>query len=215
MDRVLSQGEQVKIAAEMTSQIQGLSTLFDVCAEGFLNEPSDVVLADIRAVAHAMGNDRFDSFEASDQLTQRYYDRVLVASSVLYVPLQESCVRRSILQDNARCYASSGGAYAGHVERCYQVAGFDRGLLQGFDLALRSLRPDSLAAELAFVAFLLQQPGERAVQLAVQFCTEHLGRWVGVAQECLTETNDDLYARLCAFSAEAVEATTTLLLIPE
>lgn len=211
MDRALSQDERLETAAETALQMRGLSTLLDVCAEGFLNEPRPSVLADLRAVAQAMGDGRFDAFEASDELTQRYYDRVLVASSPLFVPLQESCVRRSAMQGDTRCYASSGSAYAGHVERCYQAAGFDVGLLKGFDLALRSLRPDSLAAELAFVAFLLRQAGEHPAQLAAQFCTEHLCRWVGIAQECLMETDDDLYARLGAFSAEAVEAAVALL----
>ncbi len=130
------------------------ATLFEACAEALLYQPTERVLRDIKAVAEALGDARFDAIEQSDELMQRYYDRFFVPSSACYIPLRENNLVRSYKDGSRIEYGPNEGPLSDHVIRCYNAVGFDYRALRGFAPARDSLRADSLASECAFVAFL-------------------------------------------------------------
>lgn len=195
-------------------ELLGLSVAVGVCAQAFLNEPSDEIVERLACVAHAYGSDAFDGIAVDDALRQRYYDRLFVPTSSLYVPLFESSVRGAIEEDGRFRYASTKGPQADHVLGCYRAIGFNYRLLEGFGPAVAALRPDALAAELAFSAFLARESAEmacedpdasrRSAQLLDQFSSEHVGAWVGKAARCLFLGADDLYARTAKLACDAI-----------
>lgn len=206
---------------EKAGAARGFSVVFDACAALFLNEPTDQVLSDIRQVACALGAGGFDGPEADaadSTLKQRYYDRLFVTSSRCYVPLIESCIARGGMDESgAMRYASVESSRGDHALRCYETVGFDYRALAGYPLAVSSLRPDSLAAELAFLAFCTRREAEsweagdadQAAhwnRLARQFACEHVQPWIGSAAACLAATEDDVYARACRLAHDATEA---------
>ena len=189
--------------AEKAAEARGFSVVFDACAEAFLDEPDEAIIDDVRKVAAALGQDGFD-FVADDDLKQRYYDRLFVTSTPYYVPLIESSVARGAEDEDG-------------VMRCYHTVEFDFQALSGYDLAVKSLHPDSLASELAFLAFCKKREAEcwessdeaqaeHWAQLAAQFSKQHASRWVGKAADCLARTDEDFYAHACALAAAAAEA---------
>lgn len=204
------------VCKELAAQARGASVVLGACAEVFLNEPTEAVLADIRAVASAVGEGAFESLVADAALRQRYYDRMFVTSSAHYVPLRESCVARGGRDESgAFRYAGVQSARADHALRCYKAVGFDFTQMAGCDFARKSLSADALASELGFLAYLeagaaaAAERGDEAQaahwgQLAARFAREHLGAWVGTAAECLASTDDDLYAKTCALAAGVV-----------
>lgn len=203
--------------AEKAAEARGFSVVFDACAEAFLDEPDEAIIDDVRKVAAALGQDGFD-FVADDDLKQRYYDRLFVTSTPYYVPLIESSVARGAEdEDGVMRYASIQSDLTDHVLRCYHTVEFDFQALSGYDLAVKSLHPDSLASELAFLAFCKKREAEcwessdeaqaeHWAQLAAQFSKQHAGRWVGKAADCLARTDEDFYAHACALAAAAAEA---------
>ena len=146
--------------AEKAAEARGFSVVFDACAEAFLDEPDEAIIDDVRKVAAALGQDGFD-FIADDDLKQRYYDRLFVTSTPYYVPLIESSVARGAEdEDGVMRYASTQSDLTDHVLRCYHTVEFDFQALSGYDLAVKSLHPDSLASELAFLAFCKKREAE-------------------------------------------------------
>lgn len=97
----------------------------------------------------------WDERFAGPDARQRFYDRVLVGASPLFVPLSESCVLGAADEgDGAVRWGSVESRRTDHVAACYAAAGFDPRTLEGFSPAISALRPDSLAAELAFLSLL-------------------------------------------------------------
>lgn len=203
--------------AEKAAEARGFSVVFDACAEAFLDEPDEAIIDDVRKVAAALGQDGFD-FAADDDLKQRYYDRLFVTSTPYYVPLIESSIARGGKdEDGVMRYASIQSDLTDHVLRCYHTVEFDFQALSGYDLAVKSLHPDSLASELAFLAFCKKREAEcwessdeaqaeHWAQLAAQFSKQHASRWVSKAADCLARTDEDFYAHACALAAAAAEA---------
>ena len=198
------------------AEARGFAVTLDTCASVFLNEPTEQLLGNLRTVAQAVENPAFDDIAVTPELTQRYADRVFVPSSPNYVPLLESCIAGSgIDKDGVMRYGSSQSNRGDHVFRCYKTLSFDPAQLCGDPIAVKSLHADSLAAELAFLAFMKAgeaqswDDGDEATathwhDLAKRFAKEHPNAWVGKAAERLAVRDDDLYARTCAFAAEVV-----------
>ncbi|WP_162610884.1 molecular chaperone TorD family protein [Gordonibacter sp. An230] len=198
--------------------VRGLGVVLDACAEAFLNEPTSQVVSDMRRVANVLGAPGFDDIEADDGLKQRYYDRMFVTSSPLYVPLREgSIVGGGVDQNGAMRYAGIESGRADHVLRCYRAVGFDHRALVGYPLAISTLKPDSIASELAFLAFCVQrcakanEAGQRDeaarwIELAQTFARDHACTWIPAAAACLERTYRDFYARVCTLAAQAVHA---------
>ena len=169
---------------------------------------------DVARVARALGDGRLDGVVADEALRQRYSERFFVPTGPLYVPLSECSVRGAAEEEGRVRYAPVSGARADHVLRCYRAVGFDYRALAGFGPAVGSLRPDSLAAELAFMAFLARAAAEaagedpaaseRAAGLLRQFAREHANAWLPRAARLLAAGDDDLYARTAALAADAV-----------
>ena len=142
-------------------ELRGFAVVAEACAEAFLNEPSAQIVDDVARVARALGDGRLDGVVADEALRQRYSERFFVPTGPLYVPLSECSVRGAAEEEGRVRYAPVSGAQADHVLRCYRAVGFDYRALAGFGPAVGSLRPDSLAAELAFMAFWLARPPKR------------------------------------------------------
>lgn len=185
---------------------------YEVLAEALLNVPSERVLSDVRLVAQAMGRAEFDQYQAAPELEQRYYDRFFVPTGGVFVPLSES--RFSNVDETADRIAYGPEANNGtdHVTACYRQVGFEYRALAGYDLAVQRLRPDSLASELAFLAYVhtvgcvQDATGELNAwdRFALQFLREHTG-WMTTAAQVMART-DDLYARLCVLAVDVCAA---------
>lgn len=199
----------------LADQLYGCAVIASACSAALVKEPTDEVLRDLLAVAEALGDTRFEGVKPSAQLKQRYYDRFFVSASPYFVPLFECSVREAGEDDGRMMYAPVNGPASDHVLRCYRAVGFDYRSIKGFDLAVKSLKPDSMASELAFIAALTQAAvqldgdaaaKERAAQLLVQFVSEHPARWFEKAADCLRRTEDDFYAKVCDLAAGTVAA---------
>lgn len=201
--------------AEKATEARGFCVAFDACAEAFLDEPTEEIVGDVRKVARALGQDGFD-VAVDEALKQRYYDRMFVTSTPCYVPLVESSIARGGKDaDGVMRYASTQSDLTDHVLLCYRTVGFDYQALSGYKLAVKSLHPDSLASELAFLAFCKKREAEcwdegdedqasHWARLAAQFADQHARRWLPKAAECLAATDEDFYALTCALAAALV-----------
>lgn len=140
------------------------------------------------------------------ELAQAFFDRVAVSCSPAYVPLAEQCVRDARFADGRWSFGGMDGRHARHVAQCYEKTGFDYRQLQGCEPLARSLRPDSLATECAFMAFLLSECSAHDGRFAYAdaFLLKHLATWVDRAALICAETGDDLVTRLVAECAAFV-----------
>ena len=192
------------------------AVVYETLVEALLNVPDERVCADVIHVANLLGVSSFESSRATAsnaELEQRYYDRFFTPTSPYYVPLCESCVRGSGIEDGARRYKPTVSAAADHVAACYRTAGFEFSSLAGYSLAVQTLRADSLASELAFLGFLAHSEALASTagealhirRLQVEFLRDHLSRWIAVAAKALAETEDDFYAQIVAVASAWVE----------
>lgn len=201
-------------AAEQLQVLRGIRVLAEVCAEALVNEPTAAVLDDLRRTAQALGDGRFEGFEPTDELRQRYYDRTVVASSPHFVPLVESSVANRTESGGKVSFGSTSSSKSDHVIRCYKVAGFDYTQMRGCPIAVKSLHPDSMASELAFMAYLAgagigeleagKETDCTGVRLLCDFARRHT-RWFADAAALMARTDDDLYARVASLAAEAAD----------
>ena len=196
----------------------GFAAVFETCASAFLNEPSDALIEKVRLVAQAVDNHGFDQTVADAALKQRYADRIYVTSSPYHVPLLESCIVGSAADEHGVVrYGPSQSNRGDHVYRCYKTLQFNIEDLPGSPVAVKSLKADSLASELAFLAFMKNneatswQMGDRASaqrwhDFARTFAKDHANVWMPTAVKWMAATEDDFYARVCDLAAEAVAA---------
>ncbi len=196
--------------------LRGFRTVMAVCAEALLNLPTEDVVANVRSVAEALGDDEFNDVVADAALEQRYYDRFFVSAHPAYVPLCEDAVRGGYMDDDRFRYGSVCGKHYAHTLTCYKAVGFDFRRIEGFEPSVSMLKPDSMASELAFLAFLADsalaaesrdsEVAQRSRELLVTFARDHASRWFGDAVECLERFDEDFYAGVCALAAESVAA---------
>ena len=212
--------------AEVEAVNHGACTVYETLAEALLNVPSEQVLADVCDVAHVFGVSEFDDELADDALEQCYYNRMFVASHPCYVALSESMVVSAGIVDGRVEYGSPAQGRRAQVVSCYKKVGFSHKSLEGFDLSIQSLKADSLASELAFMAFLHHGAGEGAAhgdiakmktyhRLALHFLEQHLSAWAQKAAHLAAASGEDFYSRLCAFISQGVEADQEQLKIPQ
>ena len=76
-------------------RVHGCSVLLSACAAALLNEPTEQVVQDVRRVAEALGDTRFDGVEPGAPLTQRYYDRFFVSASQMCIRDRSAPMRRT------------------------------------------------------------------------------------------------------------------------
>lgn len=193
-------------------QAQACSVLFSVLAQALLNEPSSRVFDDMKTVAHALGDSSFDAYSASKDMTQNYYDRFVVPSSAIYVPLIESAMRNMQETEQGRVYGQLDSSASDHVYRCYAAVGFDPRALDTDELIAIMCHFDSLGNELAFVAYLKAQEAaakdsaqqQHSAELAERFVKEHLAKWLNRATRVMNETADDFYAKVCTLASDGL-----------
>ena len=187
-------------------ELRGFATIAGLCAEALLTLPDEALVERVRRVQQEVGEPPYRGMEGK-YLVQRYYDRFFVPASSCFVPLAESCVRAAHVEGGVRRFGSFGGMHAAHVLRCYQAAGFDCRAIAGYDLAVKNLKPDSMACELLFMAALAEKAGAadgNSCDLLVQFADEHAARWMPDAADALRERGEDLYSQVCGMAARAV-----------
>lgn len=201
---------------ETARMSQGMRVVYEAIVEALVNEPSDRIIDDMKNVAGLLGDDRFADVTPGDVLAQRYYDRFFVASSAFHIAWEERAVWTANIANGRVEYGSPAVARSAHVLSCYREAGFDFRALSGYEIAVKSLKPDSLASELAFMAF-LHDGASRAFKagdianaaanrrLALSFLTQHLSKWTPRTAELAALSGNDFYARLAAFAVDAVE----------
>lgn len=202
----------------LASRTLGFAATLEACAAAFLNEPDDEVVGNLKTVAQTLDDHDFDDVAVDEALRQRYADRLFVASSPYYVPLLESCIVGSGVDEHGVVrYGPSQSNRGDHVFRCYKALQFDPAALPGSPLAVQSLKADSLAAELSFLAFMKSNEAaswemgdhasaERWREFARAFAKEHANTWMAKAAEYLAATDDDFYASACDLAAETVAA---------
>lgn len=151
-----------------------------------------------------------NSLNAAD-LRQRYFDRFFVTTSPVYMPLSEQCVRKAQKIDEHWRFGQKLGSYTTHVAECYRIAAFDFRKLIGFEPAIQSLATDSLAAETAFIGYLLSKQlesnaaaGRQWNEFREKFIDEHLGQWVVKAAAIMASQADDIYAETVALLAKFI-----------
>lgn len=194
-------------------EARAASVVYEALAAALLNLPDARIVTDTTRIASLLGSSAFDDPAAIRIDEQRYNDRFFVSSSACFVPLSESCVRGAAAIDGIVRFGNTADAGTDHVARCFRAVGFDERKLAGHPLAVRSLRVDSLASELAFIAFLARSEahageaehtqGAGSAQRALQraFLAEHLGCWIDKAARLVADTGEDFYARVVALAA--------------
>lgn len=125
--------------------------------------------------------------ESAGDLEQRFYDRFVIGVSPLYLPAIESCILDAREDERGRLEPGHmDGPRMTEVLACYRTYGFDHRALEGFQPLVGALRPDHLAAELAFMAHLRRvqemggEKGAAAGRFADEFLKRHLLSWVPV-----------------------------------
>ncbi len=193
-------------------ELKGFCVVADACVSALVSIPEKGVLTRIGEVAAALGIEGLEGGDGSSDLEQRYYDRFFVSSHPAYVPLYEDSIRSGYPDEGRFRYGTTEGRWYEHTLKCYQAVGFDYRLIEGHDLSVQKLKPDSFASELAFLSFLAgsavssKDPAIRArsEELFVSFAGDHPNRWFGKAADCLERFEDDFYARVCRLAADTV-----------
>lgn len=199
----------IETGSERALEARAAGLVYETLAEALLNVPDGRILSDVARAADLLGAEGLRCFEASADLEQRYFDRFFVPASPYFVPLSESCLLDSAVVNGSRRYGPTAGPAIDHVERCYRSWSFEFSSLTGYPLAVKTLRADSLASELAFAALLARAESEarsedearRCHAWRKRFVDLHLARWVDLAAEAMAEADDDFFARLCALVA--------------
>lgn len=169
---------------------EGAAEVYALFATVLLSVPDDEVCANMARLLEAAEDE--DAAEADagavlegEALVQRFYDRLVVAVSPLYLPAIESRIADAREEADGRLEPGhADGPRMTEVLACYRTYGFDHRALAGFAPLVGSLRADQLQAELAFMAHLRRlqaqggTKGQAAGQFAGQFLERHLLSWV-------------------------------------
>ena len=197
--------------------LRGFCTVADACVGALVRLPDASVVDGVRRVADLVGVGGLEGVEPGPRLVQRFYDRFFVPASPAYVALFEDSVRGGERREGEGFrFAPVAGRSYDHVKGCYEAAGFDYRLIEGYDLAMQRLCPTSMASELAFLSSLCASAAqasqddlpraEHTLGLLRAFARRHAGAGFGKAAEVVREYEDDFYARTCLLAARAVDA---------
>lgn len=135
------------------------------------------------------------------------YNALVVPCNPRYIPLSEESVRKARLVGDAWRFGARAGSYSRDVERLYQTVAFDYRSLHGDPMVVSCLRPDSLAAQMSFMAYLHQgiasrERNEHLKDLARTFLERHLAKWCDKASEVCRKQS---YAWLAEIVSECNE----------
>lgn len=179
------------------------ASVYALFASTLVNLPDGDVRATMARLLEAVGDE--EAVEAYEgELEQRFYDRMVIGVSPLYLPAIESCILDAREGDDGRIEPGHvDGPRMTEVLACYRAYSFDHRALQGFRPLVDTLRADQLPAELAFMAHLRRlealgdRKGEAAGRFADEFLARHLRSWVPVLCELAHQRGPvDVYVRL-------------------
>lgn len=196
----------------------GARIIYETLAEGLVNIPSENILTDLRNIALILNEaDLFDSESRIDpdsktQLEKAFYDRFFVVTHPWYIPLRESDLLAMQIKGGVVSYGKPRTGIIAHVSNCYRETGFDFRKITGYEMAIKSLKADSMASELSFMAFLHDGSSSARSQaqaiaherLALSFLEQHLSKWANKAAN-LAANYDDMYAWLLSLIAAWIQ----------
>lgn len=182
------------------------AAIYALFASVLVNKPNDEILARMAQLLEAAGDKEAAGrvAYAADDLEQRFYDRLVIGVSPLYLPAIESCMLDA-REDERGCIEPGymDGPRMTEVLAAYRAYGFDHRCLVGFRPLVGALRPDALACELAFMAHLRRvqalggEQGEAAGAFAAKFLARHLLSWVPTLCDLARQRGSaDAYVRL-------------------
>lgn len=161
------------------------AAIYALFATGLVNAPDDEVRTCLAQLLAAGAGEAQPAAEPVGDLEQRFYDRFVIGVSPLYLPAIESCILDAREDEHGRLEPGHmDGPRMTEVLACYRTYGFDHRALEGFQPLVGALRPDHLAAELAFMAHLRRvqamggEKGAAAGRFADEFLKRHLLSWV-------------------------------------
>lgn len=186
-----------------------------------LNEPHEDTLAAVSELATSFDapagiKASLEMFSDVESAQEAFYQRTILAATARYFPFCEQSVRTAHQKEGVWRPGPLHGSYETHVIRCYKHAGFDYEKVEPTTPIAAPLKADSLIAECAFMAYLLDQAAhaeeasEQYSQYAQDFLESHLSTWVTRGADILISKGSDYYAytvALCAaFIASDAEA---------
>ena len=194
----------------------GVCHLLRLASRVLASRPVKEDVDELEMIAVLLGFEDFGGHDAFS-LAERFDDRFYVPGSRWYVPLTESCVRRAQCEGGAYRYASKESPYRSHAMRCYAAAGFRWEDVAG-DAPGHAIEPDSLAVELAFLAYLKEceaatvregdaASAERCAGLSASFARDHACCWLTKAISCLESSQEDFFSRTVRLAELAVRMT--------
>lgn len=182
------------------------ATTYALFASALCSVPTAEVQERMAQLLEAAGDEAAArALELSDQdLDQRFYDRMVIAVSPLYLPAVESCIVDARLTDEGLLEPGHlDGRPMTEARSCYRQYSYDPASLHGFAPLIDSMRPDHLVAELGFMAHvrLVQSEGgprgAAAGEFADRFLACHLLRWVPTLHEMAQQRGkEDVYVQL-------------------
>lgn len=193
--------------SDANSMIERCATMAELLAFALSHEPTEELLQLLSDCSIPLLE---DIEPTAKNVRQRYYDRFVVPSSPLYIPIVESSLRRATITDGRRRFASLSSRYGEHVSECYSSLGFSSEA-ESTNPNVQSKYPDSMANELRFMSILarrlLESSAEKvAAANALQtFIRAHPLQWFGVAYEIASSSELDLYALLIGQASALVE----------
>lgn len=182
--------------------------LFEAFASQFVCAPSEKSVQEAQLLIGQCGlADRLLGIPAVwdvAELRERFGNRFFVASSRVYVPLNESVLRTAQCVDGVWTYGTVQSRMVIHVAHCYRSAGFFTQAAVGETPFAKRLSPDHLAIELLFLAYLnrgIAQTHDNTVRekylaCAVAFAHDHAKKAVFAAAALAAEKTYDEYAAL-------------------
>lgn len=209
-------GQEVKGEHPTSDVLLGFMVAADVVYTALVNKPSPEIVADVCNVGRILDIDSCESFEANQELEQRYYDRFYVPTSPYFIPLVENSIREACSVGVHKRYGSTKGMFSREVLASYQALHFNYKALPGDEVAVRSLKPDSLASEIAFMSALADKAtagdspnpaaSAAALRLLGLFAREHPQRWFWQAENDMRAVDDDFYAFVVRIAAIALDS---------
>ncbi len=218
MEKDLSLGIRKETDASYAER--GLCTVYEMLVEALINPPDERICHDIAQVARTVGFDELEKTakDAEDpSAAQRYYDRFFVPTSGTYIALSECRMADAEIEGGRVSFGPAANRRYEHVQALYDQAAFDFHNLKGDPLSLRQLAADSLASELAFLAFLAKAKEEDAIprdaadRFLCAFLKNHGINWVENAARIMKAQSNDLYAQLVELAAFAQQAHADLI----
>lgn len=196
----------------------GARVIYETLAEGLVNIPSENILTDLRNIALILDEADLFDFESrigpdsKTQLEKAFYDRFFVVTHPQYIPLRESDLLAMQIKGGGVSYGKPRTGIIAHASNCYRETGFDFRKITGYEMAIKSLKADSMASELSFMAFLHDGSSSTKSEaqalaherLALSFLEQHLNKWASKAAD-IAANYDDIYARLLSLIATWVQ----------